>query len=99
MRLPDNKRLQRRFRADSSVGSIAAYLASTGLDMKQHALMQSFPRKVQSAIKVLPVLCKLLALSSGQNQMCPTCSLALIKFSVVTVAALQGRVLATHYCD
>ena len=87
MRLPDNKRLQRRFRADSNVGSIAAYLASTGLNMKQHVLMQSFPRKVQSAIIVRPILCKLLALSGDHNQMCPTCSLALIKFGVVTVAA------------
>jgi len=46
MRLPDNKRLQRRFKADSQVSGIAAFLTSSGLDMKQHVIMRSFPRKV-----------------------------------------------------
>ncbi|DBB15256.1 hypothetical protein WJX82_009066 [Trebouxia sp. C0006] len=45
MRLPDNKRLQRRFKSDSQVSGIAAFLISSGLDMKQHVIMQSFPRK------------------------------------------------------
>ncbi|DBA91903.1 TPA: hypothetical protein ACH3X2_003809 [Trebouxia sp. C0005] len=45
MRLPDNKRLQRRFKADSQVSGIAAFLTSSGLDMKQHVIMRSFPRK------------------------------------------------------
>lgn len=46
MRLPDNKRLQRRFKSDSQVSGIAAFLISSGLDMKQHVIMRSFPRKV-----------------------------------------------------
>ncbi len=46
MRLPDNKRLQRRFKADSQVSGIAAFLTSSGLNMNQHVIMRSFPRKV-----------------------------------------------------
>lgn len=45
-RLPDNKRLQRRFRCDDTVGKVAAFLARTGIDMQRHVIIRSFPRKV-----------------------------------------------------
>lgn len=45
MRLPDNQRLQRRFRSDAALSNIATFLASKGLDMRQHVIMRSFPRK------------------------------------------------------
>lgn len=45
-RLPDNKRLQRRFRCDDTIGKVAAFLAHTGMDMQRHVIIRSFPRKV-----------------------------------------------------
>ena len=45
-RLPDNKRLQRRFRGDDTVSKVAAFLVHTGLDMQRHVIIRGFPRKV-----------------------------------------------------
>ena len=46
LRLPDNKRLQRRFKADAELGGVAAFVQSSGVDMTQHVIIRSFPRKV-----------------------------------------------------
>jgi len=55
MRLPDNKRLQRRFRADAAVSTVAVFLTSSGLDMHQHVIIRSFPRKVLPDVLALHV--------------------------------------------
>ena len=57
MRLPDNQRLQRRFRADAEVRQIAAYLTSKGLSMQHHSIMRSFPRQVRLYVVLLAPVC------------------------------------------
>ena len=45
-RLPDNKRLQRRFRSSDTLQSVVTFLSQSGLDMQRHMIVRSFPRKV-----------------------------------------------------
>ncbi|KAL3148824.1 hypothetical protein ABBQ32_001704 [Trebouxia sp. C0010 RCD-2024] len=44
-RLPNNKRLQRRFRRSDTVSKVAAFLGQSSIDMQQHVIIRSFPRK------------------------------------------------------
>lgn len=47
-RLPNNKRLQRRFRRSDTVSKVAAFLGQSSIDMQQHVIIRSFPRKVSA---------------------------------------------------
>lgn len=44
-RLPDNKRLQRRFSCNDPMSTVAVFLRQSGLDMQRHVIIRSFPRK------------------------------------------------------
>lgn len=73
MRLPDNQRVQRRFRADAEVKQIAAYLTSKGVDMQQHSIMRSFPKKVGSHVKTYSVIAKVMAAVVCMHTVEPVC--------------------------
>lgn len=62
-RLPDNNRLQRRFKSSAMIKSLTGFLTQNGLQMQQHVIMRSFPRKVK-----LP--CSLALFSIDMHDIC-----------------------------